>query len=42
VKVLKGVSIGDHSVIVNGSVVVKDIPERTVAAEVPAKVIRSL
>ena len=42
VKVLKGVCIGDDAVIANGSVVVKDIPARSIAAGVPAKVIRIL
>jgi len=42
VKVLKGVSIGNNSVIANGSIVTKSIPEDVVAAGVPAKVIRKL
>lgn len=40
--VLRGVSIGDHSVIGAGSVVNRDIPPRSLAAGMPAKVIRSL
>jgi len=40
VMVLKGVEIGDGSVIAAGSVVVSDIPPNSVAAGVPAKVIR--
>ncbi len=38
--ILKGVRIGDNSVVAAGSVVVKDIPENALAAGVPAKVIR--
>jgi acetyltransferase-like isoleucine patch superfamily enzyme len=40
--VLRGVTIGDGSVIGAGSVVAKDVPPRTVAGGIPAKVIRSL
>ncbi|HEY3493280.1 MAG TPA: acyltransferase [Polyangiaceae bacterium] len=42
VVVLRGVRIGQGSVIGAGSVVAKDIPPRTVAAGVPAKVIKTL
>lgn len=38
--VLKGVTIGDGAVIAAGSVVTHDVPPRTLAAGVPAKVIR--
>jgi len=41
VQVLRGVSIGDNSVIGAGSVVVQSIPANCVAAGVPAKVIRT-
>ena len=41
-QILRGVSIGDNSVIGAGSVVVHNIPANSVAAGVPAKVIRSL
>ena len=37
-----GVTIGDHSVIGAGSVVVKDVPPRVVAAGSPCRVIREL
>ena len=37
--ILPGVTIGDYSVIGAGSVVTHDVPERTVVAGVPAKVI---
>lgn len=40
--ILKGVTIGHDSVIAAGSVVIGDIPPRTIAAGVPARVIRSL
>lgn len=42
VTVLKGSSIGDNSVIANGSVVTKSIPSNVVAGGIPAKVIKSL
>lgn len=42
VTILKGVTIGKNSVIGNGSIVTKDIPENTIAAGNPAKVIRNL
>jgi acetyltransferase-like isoleucine patch superfamily enzyme len=40
--VLRGVTIGAGSVIAAGSVVVRDIPARSLAGGVPAKVIRTL
>lgn len=40
--ILKGVQIGDNTVIANGSVVTKSIPANVIAAGVPAKVIRTL
>ena len=40
--VLPGVSIGDHSVIGAGSVVTHDIPARTLAAGVPARVLKDI
>lgn len=42
VSVLKGVTIGRNSIIGNGSVVTKNIPENVIAAGNPAKVIRNL
>ena len=39
--VLKGVTIGDNAVIGAGSVVTRDIPANSMAAGVPAKVIRT-
>ena len=42
VKILKGVTIGKNSVIANGSVVVKSIPENAIAGGNPAKVIKQL
>lgn len=40
VKVLKGVSVNDHSVIGAGAVVTSDMPEWSVSVGMPAKVIR--
>ena len=42
VMVLKGVEIGDHSVIAAGSIVTSSIPARSLAAGIPAKVIRKI
>lgn len=41
VKILKGVTIGDHSVVGMGAVVAKDIPAHSIAAGNPAKIIKS-
>ena len=40
--VCPGVTIGENSIIAAGAVVTKDIPANSVAAGVPAKVIRTL
>ncbi len=42
VSILKGITIGKNSIIGNGSVVTKNIPENVIAAGNPAKVIRNL
>jgi len=42
VKILKGVSIGDNTVIANGSVVTKNIPGNVIAGGFPCKVIKKL
>jgi len=42
VQILRGVQVGDNSVIGAGSVVTRSIPKNSVAAGVPAKVIRHL
>ncbi|MBC8528527.1 sugar O-acetyltransferase [Christensenellaceae bacterium NSJ-44] len=42
VTVLPGVTIGDGAVVAAGAVVTKDVPGNTVAAGVPARVIRSV
>jgi acetyltransferase-like isoleucine patch superfamily enzyme len=39
--VLPGVTIGDNAVVAAGAVVVSDVPANTVAAGVPAKVVRT-
>jgi acetyltransferase-like isoleucine patch superfamily enzyme len=40
-RILKGVTVGKGAVVAAGSVVTKDVPEFSVVAGVPAKVIRS-
>jgi acetyltransferase-like isoleucine patch superfamily enzyme len=42
VLVLPGVTIGDHSVVAAGSVVLDDVPPNTLVAGTPAKVVRAL
>ena len=42
VTVMPGVTIGKHSVVAAGSVVTTDIPPDTMAAGVPAKIIKKL
>ncbi len=42
VTVLPGVKIGSHCVIAAGSIVTSDIPDNSLAAGVPAKIIRSI
>ena len=42
VMVLKGVTIGDNTVVAAGSVVVKSLPANVLAAGVPAKAIRAI
>ena len=42
VTVLPGVTVGEGAVVAAGAVVTKDVPARTVAAGVPARVIREL
>jgi maltose O-acetyltransferase len=42
VRILKGVTIGSGSVIGSGAVVTRSVPERSVAAGNPARVIRTL
>lgn len=40
--ILPGVTVGDGSIIAAGAVVTKDVPERCIAAGVPARVIKTL
>jgi acetyltransferase-like isoleucine patch superfamily enzyme len=42
VTIAPGVTIGDEAVIATGSVVTRDIPPRTLAAGIPAKVVKDL
>lgn len=41
VTILKGVTIGDNAIIAAGSVVTKDVPNNTIVAGVPAKIIKT-
>jgi acetyltransferase-like isoleucine patch superfamily enzyme len=40
--ILPGVTIGNHSVIAAGAVVTKDVPPHSLAAGVPAKIIKTI
>lgn len=40
--ILPGVTIGDNAVVAAGAVVTKDVPENTVVAGVPAKVVKEI
>jgi acetyltransferase-like isoleucine patch superfamily enzyme len=42
VVVLPGVTIGSHCVVAAGAVVTKDVPDHTLVAGVPAKVIKTI
>jgi acetyltransferase-like isoleucine patch superfamily enzyme len=42
VTILPGVTIGENSVVAAGAVVSKDVPDNTVVAGIPAKIIKSL
>ncbi len=40
--VMRGVTIGDHSVIAAGSIVTRDVPPYTLAGGSPAKVLKEI
>ncbi|GGD50611.1 sugar O-acetyltransferase [Muriicola marianensis] len=40
--ILPGVTVGENSVVAAGAVVTKDVPDNTVVAGIPAKVVRNL
>lgn len=40
--ILPGVTVGDNSVVAAGAVVTKDVPQNTVVAGVPAKVVKEI
>lgn len=42
VTILQGVTIGDGAIVAAGAVVTKDVPENTVVAGIPAKVIKKI
>lgn len=42
VTILKGVTVGEHSIVAAGAVVTKDVPPCSIVAGVPAKVIKKL
>lgn len=42
VRVMPGVTIGKRSIVAAGSVVVKDVPSRTIVGGIPAKVIKKI
>lgn len=42
VRILKGVNIGSGSTVATGAVVVSDIPQNSIAAGIPAKVVRQV
>lgn len=40
--ILPGVTIGENSVVASGAVVSKDVPDNTVVAGIPARIVKSL
>ena len=41
-KILKGITIGENSIIANSSIVVNTIPENVIAGVVPARIIKAI
>ena len=41
-KILKGVNIGENSIISNGTVVVKDVESNVIVGGVPAKILKRI
>ncbi|RSK39052.1 sugar O-acetyltransferase [Mangrovimonas spongiae] len=40
--ILPGVTVGEHAIVAAGAVVSKDVPDRTVVAGIPAKIIKNI
>ncbi len=40
--ILPGITVGEHSIVGAGSVVTKDVPDKTIVAGNPARIIRNI